>query len=226
MVEEVAHGPLEAALARARKDLASFYLPPTLRSVDGGVEGGSVERVGIDALVERLRPEDDHGPRTTSFVAGAPGGGKTTLTRRIEARLLALGCPCVLVFGSHRFNILVTSRDDVEDEGSSLRTPLRYVLDLFSTEETEAYLRHFELDPAQSMDAIRAAGLESTASTPSCSPSWWGSFATRPGRSCPAPAPACSSAPSPRPAAASAPPRSSPGSRGSTSARRSPPPPS
>jgi HEAT repeat protein/nucleoside phosphorylase len=236
-VEEVSHTPLEAALGESRRGLAPFYLPPTLRGIDAGViEEGSAERLGIDALAERLHSQDDHGPRATFFVAGAPGGGKTTLARQLEVRLLAASCPCVLVnaarlenlgavpgderdlvvrlrpnlvseerwwraqakkgrvavlvdawneiqrrhgddralmrllrallFGNHRFNVLVTSRDDLDDDGGTLRTPLRYVLEPFSSDEIEAFLKHWQIDLDEGMRAIRASGLEFTASNP------------------------------------------------------------
>ncbi|WP_433926336.1 HEAT repeat domain-containing protein [Sorangium cellulosum] len=237
MEEAVVRALLERQLAVAKRDLTSFYLPPVLRAVGAAaVDGVAAEHLGLAALVERLRPRDDHGPRATYFIAGAPGGGKTTLTQQIAVRLLADSCPCVMIdmkrlkgldatpdgvrdliialrpnevgeerwwktqtkkgrvvvlidawneiqrryagerdlfrvlrallFGNHRFNVLVTSRDDLDDEVEGLRVPERYVLEPLSVEETEAFLRHWDIDSQHGMRAIRAAGLESTASNP------------------------------------------------------------
>ncbi len=226
-------GPLLDSASRA---LAQFYLPPTLRRTGESLDG-LPERLQLDGLVARLHTHDDRSVRGTYFIAGAPGGGKTTLTQHLQVRLLAEAepSPCAvldlarlssleavptevrdliialrpnevheekwwkkqakkgrvvvvvdawneiqrwaegkpelgrllraLLFGNHRFNVLVTSRDELDDEGG-MRTPERYVLEPLSNDEAEAFLVHGGLDPVEGMRAIHASGLELATGNP------------------------------------------------------------
>lgn len=81
--------------------------------------------------------------------------GKPDLALRLRA----------LLFGNHRFNVLVTSRDEL-DQDIGLRTPERYALDPLSPGETEAFLVNSGVDPAEGMRAIEASGLELAAVNP------------------------------------------------------------
>ncbi len=81
--------------------------------------------------------------------------GKPNLARLLRA----------LLFGNHRFNVLVTSRDELDQE-SGLRTPERYAIDPLYPTETEAFLVNGGVDPLEGMRAIEASGLELAAVNP------------------------------------------------------------